>query len=81
MSNGNIIKELTEAEAALMRLSTAVQEKTKNPELKEDYYSLVQQACLALNKIRSIAETDEFFKGDSLKNILNKVSEIFGKRQ
>lgn len=72
MPNKSIIKEITQVESALTNLSTAVLGGVKTPELREDYYSLIQQACLAINKMRSLAETDDFFKPDRLREFLDK---------
>jgi hypothetical protein len=73
MTNVSIIPELTDAEASLTRLCEAIQRKTKDKEMREEYYTLTQQACIALNKIRAYAETSDWFSSGEMDRLLDKL--------
>lgn len=72
MSNVSIDDEITEAEAALTRLCEAIQRKTQSKEIRQEYHTLMNQATGALNKLRSIAETDDFFRSNYLRSFFNR---------
>lgn len=61
--SASILIEVTDAEAALTRLSEAVQRKVTNKEMRDEYYTLLTQATAALNKVRGMAETSDFLRG------------------
>ena len=63
MPNVSIRTELDEAETSLTRLCEAIQRKTQNADYRAEYNTLLQQACCALSKVRSMAETDDFLRG------------------
>lgn len=57
-----LITTLNEAEEALTRLATEIQKQVKDGETRKEYFTLLQQACVAVNKIRSGAEMSDWFK-------------------
>lgn len=59
----SINTELTEAESALSELCKAIQGKVNSKEMRQEYHTLLNQATVALNKMRSISETYDFLQG------------------
>lgn len=55
--------DIDEAELAVAHLTQEVERKTNNPELRQEYHTLLKQITAALNKIRSIAENDDYIRG------------------
>lgn len=73
MPNSSIIPELTEAEKCMTELCKAVQRKTPSEELRKEYQTLCNQVTGGLNKMRAIAEMDDFFSSGKFKEVLNKI--------
>lgn len=58
----SVIEKLNKAEAALTALALVIKHEVKDSECKKDYFTLLQQACVALNKIRATQEMADWFK-------------------
>jgi hypothetical protein len=71
----SIREELDTAEAALTSLCEAVQRKTSSAEMRAEYHTLLNQATSALNRIRSLAETDDWFSSGEHKRIIKSLTD------